>query len=430
MNRYNYRLFARIILIVIFSGIMAILLYRQWFWLALPVCGFLVWLIANLFLFQTRNRKDLIRLIEAIKFSEFNISFEQNQKKGLNPELYENMQQSIKKFDSKLTSIEVENHFYNTLLNRIDFGIIVVAQSGNINWINKVALDFFQKPQPRTVSDLKNISPELPNIIDELLPHNTETIKIEQKNAILHLAITAINFSLSGEQLKLISIKNIQTVLEKSEVEAWKKLIRVLTHEIMNSITPIISLSETFSEPNEENQEMLSRAMETIHRRSKGLVEFVHNYQKLSKIPNPVIGKFSAKELMEDILNLFKGEGLSFVCHIIPENLILSADRSQFEQVMINLIKNAFESSGQNTTPSVEVNIFLNNYHRPVIQVHDKGEGILPEVLDKIFIPFFTTKSKGSGIGLSICRQIVNLHGGNISVQSKLGEGSCFMIEL
>ncbi|MCC8145407.1 MAG: PAS domain-containing protein [Bacteroidales bacterium] len=370
------------------------------------------------------------RLINAIQFSEFNISFDSYKDKGLSPELLFDMQKAIQKFNSKLTRTEAEQNFYNSLLNRIDFGILVIDKNGKITWINKAALDIFQKPQPRKIEDLEKVAEHLPKTLMELVPRETKTIKIEQNNAILHLAVTVIYFTLEGKQLKLFSIKNIQTVLEESESEAWKKLIRVLTHEIMNSITPIISLSDTFAEPDEENKEMLSQAMKTIHRRSKGLVDFVQNYQKLSKIPLPEINSFSAKELMEDITRLLQADGLSFTYRINPNDLALSADRSQIEQVMINLIKNAHEASSFNMNPEVTVDIFLNEYHKAIIHVKDNGEGILPEVLDKIFVPFFTTKTKGSGIGLSICRQIINLHGGSITVQSEPGKGSCFSIYL
>jgi signal transduction histidine kinase len=220
-------------------------------------------------------------------------------------------------------------------------------------------------------------------------------------------------------------------VLEESESDAWKKLIRVLTHEIMNSLTPIISLSETFSEPNDENREWLNRAMQTIHRRSKGLVDFVNNYKKLThNIPQPVMTRFPAREWIDDIARLMKADGFIFDYSVQPQDIIIEADQGLMEQVLINLIKNACESVPPDKPVTVQVAISKNEYQRPVIQVSDNGEGILPEVLDKIFVPFFTTKTAGSGIGLSICRQIVNLHGGTISVQSEPEKGSRFTIQL
>ncbi|GHT11577.1 sensor histidine kinase [Bacteroidia bacterium] len=370
------------------------------------------------------------RLIDAIRFAEFNISFKNFSDKGLALELIPTMEASISHFNQRLRKMEAEQNFYDCLLNRIDFGIIVVDKQSKINWINKAALDVFGKPQPRTLSDLKSVSPDLPETLDRLLPKETKIIRLEQEKTVHQLAVTAIYLISEGRELKLISLKNIQSVLEESESDAWKKLIRVLTHEIMNSLTPIISLSETFSEPNDENRKWLNRAMQTIHRRSKGLVDFVNNYKKLTHIPQPVMSRFPAREWIDDIARLLKADGFVFNYSVQPQDIIIEADRGLLEQVMINLIKNACESAPPGKSVTVQVAVSKNEYQRPVIQVFDTGEGILPEVLDKIFVPFFTTKTAGSGIGLSICRQIVNLHGGAISVQSEPEKGSVFTIQL
>jgi len=201
----------------------------------------------------------------------------------------------------------------------------------------------------------------------------------------------------------------------------------------MNSITPIISLAETFSEQDstkEKDYELMSRAMQIIHRRSKGLVEFVGNYQKLTRIPAPVKNTFSAKEMMNDINHLLRADGIRFSCEIRPEEMTLFADRTQMEQVLINLIKNSWEACARNQSPEINVQIYKNEYQRPVIVVSDNGCGILPDVLDKIFVPFYTTKSGGSGIGLSICRQILISHGGTITVESELGKGTKVVMSL
>jgi nitrogen fixation/metabolism regulation signal transduction histidine kinase len=384
----------------------------------------------RLFLFQERTVKDMKRLIESIRFAEFNVSFKNFSKQGLAPELILNMEDSISHFNKRLRKMEAEQNFYDILLNRIDFGIIVVDKRGKINWINKAALDVLGKPQPRTLSDLKSVSPDLPETLDRMLPRETKIIRIEQGKTVYQMAVTAIYLISEGRELKLISLKNIQSVLEESESDAWKKLIRVLTHEIMNSLTPIISLSETFSEPNDENREWLSRAMQTIHRRSKGLVDFVNNYKKLTHIPQPVMSRFPAREWIDDIARLLKADGFVFDSSVHPQDIVIEADRGLMEQVLINLIKNACESAPPDKSVTVKVSISKNEYQRPVIHVSDNGEGILPEVLDKIFVPFFTTKTSGSGIGLSICRQIVNLHGGTISVKSEPEKGSIFTIQL
>lgn len=217
-------------------------------------------------------------------------------------------------------------------------------------------------------------------------------------------------------------------VLERNEMEAWQKLIRVLTHEIMNSITPIISLSETLSEREmtEKDYPVMRQGMQTIHRRSKGLLEFVENYRKLTRLPAPIRHPVSVCELLQDLKKLFPEEYI----HIeIPETKrILQIDRTQIEQVLINLIKNAGEACGKTDNPRIEVKMVPSSSWQCIITVQDNGRGILPEVQDKIFVPFFTTKPSGSGIGLSLCKQIMNGHGGSITVQSTVGQGSCFTL--
>lgn len=225
------------------------------------------------------------------------------------------------------------------------------------------------------------------------------------------------------------AMKNFRTrILERNEMEAWQKLIRVLTHEIMNSITPIISLSETLSERevSEKNYSVMRQGMQTIHRRSKGLLEFVENYRKLTRLPAPVRRPVSVRELLQDLQKLFPE---TYIHIEFPEtDRTLQIDRAQIEQVLINLLKNAKEACGKKASPRIEVKMQPVFSWQCLITVSDNGDGILPEVQDKIFVPFFTTKPSGSGIGLSLCKQIMNRHGGNITVQSAVGKGSCFTL--
>ena len=429
-KKYNTKLLLRILITVSLSIAFGYLLSQQLFWASAITALFLFLSIQRLFAFQKRNAKDLKRLIDAIRFSEFNITFGNFSARGLSPQLISGMENAISHFNSKLVKMESEQSFYDTLLNRIDFGIVILDKQENIRWINKSAIDLFAKPQPRKLDDFAKMSETLPQTLRELLPKETKIIKIEDSTKINQLAASAIYFASEGKELKLISLKNIQSVLDESESEAWKKLIRVLTHEMMNSIAPIISLAETFASPNDENRDLLPQAMQTIHRRSKGLVDFVHNYQELSRIPNPIMTTFGASELINDIYNLLSADGLHFAYTVNPTDIVLKADRSQIEQVMINLIKNACEAAAIQENPHVLVEIGYNENHRPTIRITDNGDGILPDVVDKVFIPFFTTKPNGSGIGLSLCRQIVQGHGGTISVVSEVGKGSCFRVVL
>lgn len=239
----------------------------------------------------------------------------------------------------------------------------------------------------------------------------------------------AMNEALSAFRTRLYNV-----VVAETETDAWQKLIRVLTHEIMNSIAPIISLSETVTERaasnglNERDYSIMLQAMQTIHRRSKGLLGFVENYRKLTRIPTPTRQLFSVSSLFDDLRKLYPAGAISFSFSVRPVDLRIYADRVMIEQVLINLLKNAVEASQERSYPKVWVEAFKRE-GVSVITVSDNGYGILPEAVDKIFVPFFTTKQGGSGIGLSVCRQIMNRHGGSISVVSQEEIGTTFTLQ-
>ena len=213
--------------------------------------------------------------------------------------------------------------------------------------------------------------------------------------------------------------------MEANEIESWQKLIRVMGHEIMNSITPIISLSETLSTREVEYSRM-QQGMQVIHKRSKGLLEFVENYRRITRIPAPVKEKVTLAELFNGIAELIPNDYISFA-QPAPQ-ISIKADRTQIEQVLINIIKNAIEACAEVHSPQIQVKSSVSETGTVSITVSDNGPGILPNVLDKIFIPFFTTKENGSGIGLSLCKQIMHLHGGNITARSTPEQGSEFTL--
>ena len=224
------------------------------------------------------------------------------------------------------------------------------------------------------------------------------------------------------EALEVFRKRLNDSMMEEAEVKAWQKLISVLTHEIMNSIAPIISLSETLSEEtgseiDPERYQVMKKAMETIHRRSKGLLTFVENYRKLTRLPQPVKQPIVLINLIESIQQLISPAGIRFIHSVYPPQLILNADKEMVEQLLINLLKNAHEACQGAPDKKIELKAEMvgDTVH---LTISDNGQGISPEALDKIFIPFYSTKTGGSGIGLSLCRQIVSRHKGKISAQS------------
>lgn len=226
-----------------------------------------------------------------------------------------------------------------------------------------------------------------------------------------------------NEALEMFRERTHDSMVEEAEAAAWQKLISVLTHEIMNSIAPIISLSETLAEremdKEEESEEykIMKQAMEAIHRRSVGLLSFVENYRKLTRLPQPVMQPIALKSLLKSLQQLTSSYGIAFSFNVYPEQLILNADKGMVEQLLLNLLKNAKEACEGIENPAISV-IAEKVGNIIKISVSDNGQCIVPEARDKIFIPFYSTKAKGSGIGLSLCKQIVLRHGGKISLNS------------
>lgn len=386
---------------------------------------------------QHRTTRMVSRMIEGIRYSDFSLSFSTQHKTHAEQRLAEEINGVITEFRIRLSEQEERYQYYETLLNTVDSSLLVIDNRCDIHWMNRAAIQDLCGYRIHSVSELALLNPDFPTIILSLQPGEIKTVRIHKGDTMQELAATVTEYSTQqGVELRLVNLKNIHAVLEENEMEAWQKLIRVLTHEIMNSIAPIISLSETLSERatqngmNEKDYSILLQGMQTIHRRSKGLLGFVENYRKLSRLSVPVLAPVNIGELLGDMKKLFPSRIIQYIYVIEDTETTLMLDRSQIEQVVINLLKNASEACAEQTDPEVVIAThYDSDKHLFFLSVSDNGSGILPEVLDKIFVPFFTTKPTGSGIGLSLCKQIMNLHGGSISANSEIGKGSCFTLK-
>ena len=414
---------------IILSIGIGVCLVNKWYWLLFISLVLLSGAVFQLMIFQNHTIKDLRRFVSSIRFEEFNISFKNSVNNGLDAEIGGKLEAAIKVYNENALQKSARLNFNELLLNRIDFSIIVANKNDRVTWINKAAVNLVGRI--KDLHDLKKISLELYEVICKISPGDIKMIKLADERENERIAVSVVFASIRKDDIRIISLKNIQSVIDETESEAWKKLVSILRHEIMNSMAPIISLSETFSDSEMENDpETMNKTMQTIYRRSKGLVEFVQNYKSLTSIPEPHIELFNVSGMFSDIVSLLRAQEIKFDYKVTPANLTFKADQTQIEQVLINLIKNAWEASCTRETPVISVLAGLDNNQRPKISVTDNGIGILPEVQKRIFIPFFTTKKNGSGIGLSVCKQIIHAHGGNISVTSRPDEGSCFTIKM
>lgn len=296
--------------------------------------------------------------------------------------------------------------------------------------MNEAAKRLLDNHNLKSIDELKYFHSELPARLYSLKAGDISVLQAKKEEETIQLALSGMEFVIQGRPLTVASMKNIHSVLDSQETEAWQKLIRVLTHEIMNSITPVTSLSELLEhqiedfDGNEEERAEIRRMLQTIRRRGDGLIRFVNSYREVSHLPQPLLKIYTSQELLTGVVRLMYREPNDLHLILPPKGQRLMADKDLIEQVLINLIKNARE----NDATDIRISAGLSSGERPYIRIEDNGTGIEQEVLDRIFIPFFTTKPTGSGIGLTISRQIMHLHRGTITVSSEPGKGSIFTL--
>lgn len=396
---------------------------------ALCLTAFVAYAIYRYILHSARA---MAQFIWSVRYSEFLSSpaAHPNAPQTLPEELLTEMQDALKHYRSNLQKKESQLQYFQALANHIDMVVLVYAPDGQMEWINEAAKRLIHMEHPRTVDDLTEFHPNLPEKLRTLKAGDLSVWQIKEEEETVQLALSGMEFIIQGRKLLIAGMKNIHSALDSRETEAWQKLIRVLTHEIMNSITPIISLTELLTkyadslEGDEETKTEMKQMLQTIGRRGNGLVRFMNSYREVSHLPHPLLKLYNAGELLKGVVQLMQNDTDDLHLSLPNVPLRLIADKEQIEQVLINLIRNARENEATQITLSAGItpgnHLFL--------RVTDNGTGIDPEVQERIFIPFFTTKPTGSGIGLTISRQIMHQHHGSITVQSKVGEGSTFTL--
>lgn len=448
MNFKSFRLNVvfRVILITISIFLFYYSFSTNYIFTPIIVGAVIVFLVISLIRYIDRINRELSNFLESIRFSEFTRSFNMDGMGSSFQELNNAFNEVINDFQRVRS--EKEEHFYylQTILQNIDVSVVAYRDDGTIELINKSAKKLFQVSGLRNIQGLDSLSPELVKILFRIQPGQNELIKVQDDDDFLQLAIYATNFKIKDKVITLATIKDIQTELEEQETEAWQKLIRVLTHEIMNSIAPISSISSTLAEAtkalprtpdgninlDQETEQEINHALNTINKRSNGLLHFVNTYRNLTKIPQPNFTFCKVADILSNVGNLMKEElkerGITLIDKVEPENISFTADGQLIEQVLINLLKNAVQALKEIENAEIKLMSFYNKRGRVTIQVIDNGPGILPEVLEKIFIPFFTTKPSGSGIGLALSRQILKLHNGSITAQSTPDKETVFTL--
>lgn len=405
--------------------------------------------IYELIHFVEKTNRHLTRFLDSIKYSDFTQTFARHAGGKSFEELNAAFNEVINKFQETRTEKEEHYRYLNTVVQHVGIGLVSFQTDGTVELINTAFRKMVQIPNLNNINDLKSISPVLVETMSKLKGGENGLVKINLNNELIQLAVYASEFRQRQKNFKLVSIQNITGELAEKEMEAWQSLIRVLTHEIMNSVTPISSLASTVNDllldentktesklKTELEPEAISdigHALETIQKRSVSLLNFMENYRNLTRIPKPDFQQISVSELFDRVTQLMKTQldekEIKFTTNVDPSSLELTADPGMIEQVLINLLLNAIHAVEQTESPTIKLTAGMGGRGNIFIKLSDNGPGISEDTLEKIFIPFYTTKKEGSGIGLSLSRQIMRKHHAGITVNSVPDKETVFILK-
>lgn len=413
--------------------------------LTLALLGAILFQVTKLMKVVESSNENIATFLDAIRFDDLSQSFKTESDDPTIQNLHKELNEAIAKLRMSRKAKDSEYQFFKNIVQHVAIGLLTFKRDGSIQIMNTAAKRLLRITNADRIEDLKEVSETLVDTFLKLKTGGRELLRLKFGDETIQLSVFAIELTLRDEEVKLISMNNIQSELEEKEMEAWQNLVRVLTHEIMNSVTPISSLAGIVEEDlknriDQQTERPLTKdeledmylSLQTITRRSGGLIRFVKEFKNLTHIPKPKLAEIPVKELLEELAILHKKEladhGITISINCNPENLYILADKTMIEQVLINLLKNAIQSFDEQPVKEISLTAYANEKGRTIISVKDTGAGIDADALEKIFIPFFSTKKSGSGIGLSLSKQIMRQHEGNITVKSTLGDGTEFLL--
>ncbi len=442
-KKIEWRLLFRLVLLFAVLTAAAWLLVNKNYLYVTLLAAVLVFLMYDIYRMLKKAQDEVQEFVESIHYRDFSRYF--NVKHA--PAELQPLRQGFNEINSTFKVIskekEVQYQYLQKILELVDTGIISYeTASGELNWMNETFKKMMDIPYLKTIHSLEKRDTNLYKETIDIRPGENKVVTITKDNRQIKILLAATLFQTDGKTSKVIAFQNINEALDETEAKAWQKLLSVMTHEIMNSVAPISSLAGTLknrlSQANSapdagtNNMDDLELGLETIQRRSEGLLKFTETYRNLNKITTPNLKKIYVRDLFENLHTLMQPtlEQKNIELEIILKDphLMADVDVNLTEQVLINLVVNALEAVKEKDNPRIILSAAHEN-NKLLIKVADNGSGISPELLDKIFIPFFSTKKSGSGIGLSLCKQIMLLHKGNIQVQSKEGEGTAFLLQ-
>jgi two-component system, NtrC family, nitrogen regulation sensor histidine kinase NtrY len=439
---FQWRILLRVILLFITLTAASLFLVKQWYLFLALLAPVVFYQLIEFIRFQKKTHEELNEFVEAIHYRDFSRYFDVKHAPADIQPLRKGFNEINSTFKVISKEKETQYQYLQKILELIDTGILSYEiESGEIVWMNESLKRMLQLPYLKTIHSLEKRDRVLFEEIYNLQPAESKIGTVHLEKSFFKVLLSATAFQTEGKKYKLIAFQNVNEALDETESKAWQKLLSVMTHEIMNSVAPISSLADTLknrlqksvAEPNDSVAvEDLEIGIETIKRRSEGLLKFAQTYRNLNKITRLSLKKLYVRELFANLHQLMQPtlEQKNIDLEIILRDTDLSfeADPSLIEQVLINLIVNAIEAVKEQEHPRIVLSAETSG-KKVILKVADNGVGMPEELLDKIFIPFFSTKKSGSGIGLSLCKQIVMLHKGNIQVQSVEGKGTVFSLQ-
>ncbi|MCE1198983.1 MAG: ATP-binding protein [Marinilabiliales bacterium] len=414
----------------------------------LPVLIILVLLLLvflNLVSYLNTTNRRLGYFLDSVQNEDSMLSFPVRIKNQTTRDLFKGMDKVNKQIQELRIETRQQEQYFRTLLDHVATGIVTYTANGFVLHANGAARKLLGLEVLTHLRQLERSNPALFREIREIRPFDRKLVAVTTERGTIQLSLRAVPFKTKDTDLILLSISDIRNELDEKELDSWMKLIRVLMHEIMNSIAPITSLSESLYkyylpdgnpvEPGQVDEQMIGvtiRGLQVIKEQGNGLIQFVESYRKLSRLSPPEKKRFPINALLERIRTLYasleNSSKVQLSVQVKPATLELFADENQIAQVLLNLVKNALEVNDKGNEGKILVMAVIHADRRPEIRVVDNGPGIPEEILEQIFVPFFTTRENGSGIGLSLSRQIMRLHGGSLRVSSVPGKETVFTL--
>lgn len=443
-KNFEWRILIRVLFLFITLSAASFLVVKQWYVYLLIVAPVIIYQLIDIFRFQSKGQDELKEFVESVHYRDFSRYFDVKHAPVELQPLRKGFNEINTTFKVISKEKETQYQYLQKILELVDTGILSYEEeTGEVVWMNESLKQMTQLPYLKTIHSLAKRDNELYQEILLLKPGASKIASVHFERNAFKVLLSVTAFQTEGKIYKLVAFQNVNEVLDETESKAWQKLLSVMTHEIMNSVAPISSLADTLKHRLQQSVTSLNDdagslddlelGIDTIKRRSEGLLKFAETYRNLNKITTLNLKKVYVRELFGNLLQLMQPtleqKNIELETILKETDLQLEIDVNLIEQVLINLVVNAIEAIKDNDSPKIVLAAYIASNHKSVIKIADNGNGMPPELLDKIFVPFFSTKKSGSGIGLSLCKQIMMLHRGNIQVQSVEGEGTAFFLQ-